>query len=212
MNPRLVIASRNHGKIREFQELLASSGWDVTTADDLGLTAPDPVEMGRTYLENALMKGAAYTRATQLPALADDSGLEVDALGGRPGVLSARYGSPAVRDDRGRTELLLYELEGLPPAQRTARFRCALVLAMPDGLWYVREGVLGGRIAQSPRGASGFGYDPVFEVSGRTLAEMGEEKQRISHRAEAVREMMSVLGELHDQFAAHSAGSAHGPR
>ena len=207
-NARLAIASRNEGKVREFRELLAGSGWDVATADDLGLTPPDPVEMGRTYVENALMKGAAWTRATQLPALADDSGLEVDALGGRPGVLSARYGAPAVRDDRGRLQLLLRELEGVPLARRTARFRCVLVLAVPDGLWYVREGVLEGRIGLSPRGDSGFGYDPVFEVGGRTLAEMGADKQRISHRAAAIREMMIVLGELHGQFA----GAVRGPR
>ena len=192
--PRLIVASGNAGKVREIETLLEGSGWSVLAPAALGLGRVEVVESGRSYLENAVAKAVAYARAGGLPALADDSGLEVDALDGRPGVFSALYGGPALTTDAERTAHLLAELEGVPAARRGARFRAVVALAEPRGRTYVREGVVEGRITTAPRGVNGFGYDPVFALpSGLTMAELGEEKQRISHRARAVREMMVVL-------------------
>ena len=193
---RLVLATGNAGKVRELRELLAGSGWDAVTAGELGVPAPRVIECGRSYLENAVAKGVAYARATGLAALADDSGLEVDALHGAPGVLSARFGGAAL-DDAGRCDHLLATLAGVPPARRGARFRCAVALALPGNAAVVREGVLDGRIAPAPRGASGFGYDPVFELAdGRTVAQLGAEKQQVSHRALAVHALVEALRRL----------------
>jgi XTP/dITP diphosphohydrolase len=192
--PRLVLATSNRGKVREIRELLSGTGWDAVTVADLGIPAPTVLETGRSYLENAVAKAVAYASATGLPALADDSGLEVDALDGRPGPLSARYGGPAA-DDAARCARLLAELEGVPPARRGARFRCTIALARPGNAAAVREGTLEGRIADATRGESGFGYDPVFELpDGRTVAEIGAEKQQLSHRARALRAIAEVLG------------------
>ena len=196
---RLLLASANAGKAREFRALIAagSAGWTLVLATDIGLEAPTVVEGGRSYLENATMKAVAYASAGGLPALADDSGIEVDALDGRPGLFSARYGGPRLPDDRARCLRLLAELEGVPAARRAARFRAVLVLAQPGGGVASTEGMLEGRIATTPRGENGFGYDPVFLLpDGRTLAELGDEKQEISHRAVAMRAMMEVLGRL----------------
>jgi len=191
---RLVLASSNAGKARELRELLAPAGWKLLIPGELSLAPVSVVECGRSYLENATMKAVAYARAARLPALADDSGLEVDALGGRPGVLSARYGGAGVAGDAERSALLLRELDGVPPGRRRARFRAVLVVALPGGRSFAREGVVEGRIAEAPRGESGFGYDPVFELpDGRTMAELGEKKQAISHRAIAIRAMINVL-------------------
>ena len=191
---RLVIASNNPGKTRELRQLLAPAGWEVLTPADLGLGPVSVVESGRSYVENAMIKAVAHASAARIPALADDSGLEVDALGGRPGVFSARYGGLRVADDRRRYELLLRELEGVPPGRRGARFRAVVVLALPGGQSFAREGVVEGRIAAASRGEGGFGYDPVFELpDGRTMAEVGEEKQESSHRAVAIRAMIEVL-------------------
>ncbi len=189
-----MLATRNAGKAREIRALLAPGDWDVLTLADFGLAEVPVVESGRSYLENATIKATAVARATRLPALADDSGLEVDALEGRPGVLSARYGGALVSDDRRRYELLLRELAGVPRARRSARFRAVVVLALPNRRTFAREGVVEGRIAEAPRGEGGFGYDPVFELpDGRTMAELGAEKQEISHRARAIRAMIDVL-------------------
>ncbi len=191
-----MLATGNPGKVREIRAILEDCGWDLLTPQEAGIEPPRVIENGRSYLENAVMKATAYARAAKMPALADDSGLEVDALGGRPGVHSARYGGPGL-GDRERWQRLLAELEGVPPARRTARFRATVVLARPGNDDVVREGVLEGRIALAPRGEGGFGYDPVFELpDGRTLAEIGEEKQRISHRAQAFRAMAEVLRRL----------------
>ncbi len=200
--PRLLLASGNAGKAREIAALLVGSGWQLVTPAEAGLTREqganvEVIETGRSYLENAVRKAVAYCRAGGMPSLADDSGLEVDALDGRPGVLSARYGGPSMRSDADRTALLLRELDGVPAARRSARFRAVIVLALPGDRTFTREGVLEGRIALAPRGESGFGYDPVFELpDGRTLAEIGEEKQQISHRAVAIRAMIDVLKPL----------------
>jgi XTP/dITP diphosphohydrolase len=169
------------------------------------------IESARSYLENALYKAVTHAAASGLPSLADDSGIEVDALDGEPGVISARFGGPSMRSDAERTALLLRRLDGVPAARRGARFRAVVALAMPSGRTFVREGTLDGRIATAPRGASGFGYDPVFELpDGRTVAELGEEKQQVSHRASAVRAMIEVLNSLEaldDYPGVHGAGS-----
>ena len=191
--PRLVLATRNAGKVREIRALLAGCGWDVVTVDELGVHAPDVIETARSYVENAVAKASAFARATGLSALADDSGLEVDALGGRPGVVSARFGGPGI-DDHARSAHLLARIAHEPPARRGARFRCVIAVVHPGNAPVVREGVLEGRIALAPRGEDGFGYDPVFELpDGRTLAEIGEEKQAISHRARALGRVAEVL-------------------
>jgi XTP/dITP diphosphohydrolase len=192
--PRLLVATTNAGKAREIGVLLADSGWECVSARDLALPQIEVIETGRSYLENAVLKATTYAAASGMPTLADDSGLEVDALDGAPGVLSARFGGPSVGTDAERTALLLRRLNGVPRGRRGARFRAVVALALPGGQVFVREGVLAGRIADAPRGASGFGYDPVLELpDGRTVAELGEEKQAISHRAQAVRAMIDVL-------------------
>jgi XTP/dITP diphosphohydrolase len=189
--PRLVLATGNAGKVRELTALVRAWGADVEVR---ALSAfPDvtlPDETGATYVENARLKAAAAAAATAWPALADDSGLEVDALGGAPGLHSARYGP----DDAGRIARLLAALQDRPAAARTARFRCVMVLAWPDGRHVAAEGVSEGRIDAAPAGAGGFGYDPVFRSDdlGRTFAEASpDEKARVSHRARA----MTALGQ-----------------
>ena len=195
--PRLVVATGNSGKLREIRALLEATGWQALSLAEAGIDGAEVVETGRSYLENAVAKAAAVANQSGLPTLADDSGLEVDALGGRPGVTSARYGGPLLTDHE-RSARLLRELEGVPPAQHRARFRAVVVLALPGGQRFVREGELAGRITEVPRGDNGFGYDPVFEIAdGRTLAEIGDEKQQLSHRSRALRAMMGVLGVLH---------------
>ena len=197
---RLVLASGNAGKAREFRALLAAHegpAWDLLTATEAHAEGVSVLETGRSYLENATLKAVAFAATTGLPALADDSGIEVDALDGRPGVLSARFGGPSIASDAARSAHMLRLLEGVPRARRTARFRAVLVLALPGGQRFAREDTLEGRIAAAPRGSSGFGYDPIFELpDGRTVAELGDEKDQISHRARAMHAMMDVLDEL----------------
>jgi len=186
----VTLASRNEGKRRELERLAAGALELRLLPSD----APEVVEDGATYLENARKKAEAIARFTGGPALADDSGLEVDALGGRPGVLSARYGGPGL-DDAGRTARLLEELGDA--TDRRARFRCALVLVDGDAI-VSSEGSLEGEIAFAPQGDGGFGYDPVFLAShfgGRTLAQVdAAEKNEISHRAVALRALLPKLG------------------
>jgi XTP/dITP diphosphohydrolase len=195
--PRLVVGTGNAGKLREIRALLEPTGWQALSLAEAGIDTAEVIETGRSYLENAVAKAVAVANQAGLPTLADDSGLEVDAIDGRPGVTSARYGGPLLTDHE-RSVRLLRELEGVPPSQRGARFRAVVVLALPGGERFVREGELAGRITEAPRGDNGFGYDPVFEIAdGRTLAEVGDEKQQLSHRSRALRAMMSVLGVLH---------------
>ena len=202
--PRLLIATTNAGKAREIGELLAGTGWECVSAREAGVASIDVIETGRSYLENAVLKAETYAAVSGMPTLADDSGLEVDALDGAPGVISARFGGPSVGSDAERTALLLQRLEGVPMARRGARFRAVVALGLSGGQVFVREGVLLGRIALAPRGSSGFGYDPVLELAdGQTVAELGDEKQAISHRAQAVRAMISVLQSLNE----HASGA-----
>jgi XTP/dITP diphosphohydrolase len=189
MIPRLVVASKNPDKILEIEGVLGETG--VAGEIVSGLQWPDVDETGETLEENALLKARAVTEALGLPAVADDTGLEVAALGGRPGVRTARFaGEDATYSDNVRH--LLREMDGFD--DRRARFRTAVALVMPDGAEIVVDGSLDGVIAEAARGSGGFGYDPVFEVQGRTLSEMGvAEKNKISHRARALRSLADVL-------------------
>lgn len=208
--PRLLLATNNAGKVREFRSLLEGCGWDIVTPADLGLDL-DVEETGETYAENAALKAKAYAAASGLFALADDSGIEVDALGGAPGVRSARYGG-----DLGEGEqvaLLLRALEGIPDSHRTARFRAVIVVADPAGETRSFEGVIEGQIAHAPAGRGGFGYDPVFlpEGESRTTAEMpAAEKNGISHRARAARQARTLLVTLAGAMAGRGGGAPRG--
>lgn len=195
---RIVLATNNPGKVREFRRLIEPAGYEVLTPGELGV-AFEVEEDGTSYAANAVKKARACAEATGMLALADDSGIEVDALDGGPGMYSARFGGPGL-DDAGRTALLLARLEGVPEGQRTARYRAVVALAWParEGREPVTfEGVEEGRIGFAPRGTRGFGYDPVFVVDdGRTQAELrDEEKDAISHRGRAVRAALAWLAE-----------------
>jgi XTP/dITP diphosphohydrolase len=191
---RLVIASLNRAKVRELTDLLGALPYVVVPLGDVpGATLPE--ETADTYEGNALLKARAVAALAGDIVLADDSGLEVDALGGAPGVRSARFGGPGL-DDAGRTALLLEQLRGVPLERRTARFRCVIAIVGRTGQSRTVEGVVEGLIADAPRGKGGFGYDPVFihPASGRTLAELSEaEKSRVSHRALAVLRARALL-------------------
>jgi XTP/dITP diphosphohydrolase len=197
--PKLVIATNNRGKLREFQQLLAGSGFQLVTPGDLGLRW-EVEETGSSFEENARLKAVDAARATGLPALADDSGLEVDYLDGRPGIFSARYAggdrTNGSLNEREQCEMILQELHGVPDAQRTARFRCVIAIATPDGATQTVDGLFEGRIGHEIRGEHGFGYDPIFLVRGRdvTSAELPpDEKNAISHRGQAARKALAIL-------------------
>jgi XTP/dITP diphosphohydrolase len=190
---RVVLASGNAGKLREVRALLGSPSLEIVGLDAIGSLALP--EEGDDYASNAVAKAVTAARASGLPALGDDSGLEVDALGGAPGPRSARFGGPGL-DDAGRTRALLDALADVPPERRGARFVCVAALADPDGDVVTARGECPGRIATAPRGAAGFGYDPIFEITpgGPTMAELPPaEKQRISHRGHAFRALAPTL-------------------
>jgi XTP/dITP diphosphohydrolase len=193
----ILLATRNPDKVRELAVLLGDLGIRIRTLADFP-AAPEVEEDGATCEANALKKAREIASATGIPSVADDTGLEVDALGGRPGVYAARYaGESATYVDNCRK--LLKELDGVPPVRRTARFRTVAALATPAGYCHVATGALVGAIAEGFIGTQGFGYDPVFFVPelGRTLAELtSEEKNRISHRAKAFRSMADILRPL----------------
>lgn len=184
---RVVVATSNVGKLREFQEALARLELDLLGLSDVGVTRM-PDETGASYEENALLKAGFVALRTKLPALADDSGLEVDALGGRPGVFSARYGGEGLSDGE-RMAHLLDEMRTVPRKGRGATFRCVVVLATPGGEVARFEGETRGEVTVGPRGDNGFGYDPVFESAelGKTFAEATmAEKRSVSHRGRAL--------------------------
>ena len=183
------MASKNPDKITEIEEVLEETGLAVEIVR--GLDWPDVEETGSTLEENALLKARAVVEATGLPAIADDTGLEVSALGSAPGVHTARFaGDGAQYEDN--VAKLVEVLQG--ESDRSATFRTVVVLAFPDGVEILAEGSLHGVIATAPRGAGGFGYDPVFEVEGRTLAEMSlQDKNRLSHRARAIRALAGSI-------------------
>ncbi len=193
----ILLATRNSDKVKELTALLGDLGIRIRTLADFP-TAPEVEEDGTTCQANALKKAGEIASATGIPSVADDTGLEVDALGGRPGVFAARYaGEGSTYEDNCRK--LLKELDGVPPGRRTARFLTVAALAMPGGHSRVAMGTLAGVIAEASVGMQGFGYDPVFFVPelGRTLAELtAEEKNRISHRAKAFRALADILRPL----------------
>jgi XTP/dITP diphosphohydrolase len=194
---KILVATHNRGKLREFAELLAGLPIEWVSLDDVGITE-EIEETGETFEANARLKAAGYARLSNLLTLADDSGLEVDALGGEPGVFSARYGGPDT-NDVDRYEMVLEKLKGVPDERRAARFRCVVAVAVPGGELFTAEGVVEGAIAHGPRGSNGFGYDPIFWMSGygATLAELGPDiKNRISHRGRAVQAIRPRLKSL----------------
>jgi len=191
---KLLLATNNQGKIRELGSLIASDAWELTTPAQEGIDI-EVKETGKTFEENATIKAAAYAKASNLIAIADDSGLEVEALSGEPGVLSARYAGEGA-SDRERLVYLLTKLSGVPWGERKARFRCIIAIAFPDGRVELCQGECPGVIAFEPRGENGFGYDPIFHLPefAKTMAELNfEEKNRISHRGKAVRKALEIL-------------------
>ncbi len=200
---KLLIATHNQGKLREYRELLADLPLEVVSLAEQGITYEAP-ETGESFTENAVLKALDYSELTGLWTWADDSGLEVDALNGEPGIYSARYGG--MDSEEARYQLLLERLADVPQSQRTARFRCTVAIALPDGDAFTAMGTVEGSIATAPRGQHGFGYDPVFviENSDLTMAEISAElKNAISHRAKAARTarrmLMTLLSELGEE-------------
>ena len=194
MRTKILLATSNRGKIKEISHMLEGLDLELVTLDDYpGLRLPP--EAGSTFVENALIKARAASIKAGVAALADDSGLEVDSLGGRPGIYSARYAG-AEASDRDNWLKLLKELEGVPEEKRRARFRCVVALVWTDGGEEVFEGSLDGVIATQPRGANGFGYDPVFFIpgAGKTAAELTpNEKNSLSHRSKALEKLKNSL-------------------
>ncbi|MFF3763124.1 RdgB/HAM1 family non-canonical purine NTP pyrophosphatase [Streptomyces sp. NPDC001922] len=196
---RLILATRNANKVTELRAILAGAGLAVELVGaDAYPDIPDVKETGVTFAENALLKAHALARATGHPAIADDSGLCVDVLGGAPGIFSARWAGRH-GDDKANLELLLAQLSDIVDAHRAAHFACAAALALPDGTERVVEGRLHGTLRHAPSGTGGFGYDPILqpEDETRTCAEMTpEEKNAISHRGKAFRALAPVVREL----------------
>ena len=194
----LLVATHNQGKVKEYRELLSGVAVELVSLADLGINE-EVDETGATFYENAWLKARAYSGLGGLPTLSDDSGLEVDALGGEPGVHSARYGGDACGSDEDRVDLLLANLAGVPWEKRTARFRCCIAICVPGGTDISVVGSVAGMIQYEPKGSEGFGYDPVFHLPtfGRTIAELSmAEKNRISHRGAAAGRAVVALKEL----------------
>jgi XTP/dITP diphosphohydrolase len=194
----LLVATHNPGKKQEYLELLAPLEATICFPDDLDVHL-DVREDGATYAQNARKKAGSYARASELLTLADDSGLEVDALGGAPGIHSARY---VQGSDADRVQALLSDLRDVPWEARTARFRCVIVIVTRDGETHEAEGICEGMIAHEPAGEGGFGYDPIFYLPDyeRTMAQLSRKtKNRISHRARAVRAALPTLRRLLDE-------------
>ncbi|HEU4897479.1 MAG TPA: RdgB/HAM1 family non-canonical purine NTP pyrophosphatase [Actinomycetota bacterium] len=203
--PPLLLASANRGKLRELRTILEGLPVELVGLAEAGLGEPPEVEeTGDTFLANALIKAWAYAAWSGMAAVADDSGLEVDALGGAPGVRSARYAGPGA-SDQANLDKLLAALEGVPPERRTARFRCAAVLVDPEAGKWEAEAAWEGRILDAPRGSNGFGYDPVFLPDGweKTSAEVDQAtKDAASHRGKAFRALRPAI----EAWAPRAAG------
>jgi XTP/dITP diphosphohydrolase len=197
---QLLVATRSEHKLRELRELLHLAHGELISLEGAGVEG-DPIEDGQTFRTNAAIKARFGLRTTGLPTLADDSGIEVDALAGGPGVRTRRYAGEHATDADNNAKLLAV-LDGLPPRERGARYVCVLALAMPGAPLAFAQGTCRGRIAMTPRGMGGFGYDPIFEPGeeppgGRTFGEWSAaDKNRISHRARAARRMAPRLAEL----------------
>jgi XTP/dITP diphosphohydrolase len=196
---RIILATRNPGKLAELRRILAAAGVSAAVTD-LGDApgAPEVAETGRTFGENALLKARAVTAFTGLPAVADDSGLCVDALNGMPGVLSARW-SGRHGDDEANLRLVLGQIADVPPGERGAHFTCVAALVLPSGTERLTEGTVYGQLTGSPRGSNGFGYDPIFVPDSFALTTaqiIPDEKDKISHRGQALRALAPVIAEL----------------
>ena len=196
--PKLLLATSNPGKVREYRILLDGLGYEITTLAEDGI-AEVITESGNSYEQNARLKAIAYAKLSQLTTLADDSGLEVDALNGEPGIKSARFAGKAATDAE-KVSLLLARLSGVPWERRTAHFKCVIGIATPEGQCQICCGECPGIIALEPRGENGFGYDPIFFLpeQGKTMAELPlETKNQISHRARASQKARQVLQQLY---------------
>jgi len=196
--PELLLATSNPGKIKEYRFLLDGLGYQITTLAEQGITKV-VTESGNSYEQNARLKAITYAKLSQLPTLADDSGLEVDALNGEPGVKSARFAGEAATDAE-KVSFLLAKLNGVPWERRTARFKCVIAIASPEGQSKVCYGECHGMIALEAKGENGFGYDPIFFLPeiGKTMAELHlEMKNQISHRARASQKARQLLQQLH---------------
>ena len=194
---KVVLASKNKHKLVEISEITKKFGIELVLQSDLGIDI-DVEETGTTFEENSFIKAEAVMKATGLPALADDSGIAVDALNGEPGVYSARYGFDDTLDDRGRLELLLKNTEHVPDGQRQAQFVCVITMVTPAGQVIQARGEIHGELTREPRGENGFGYDPIFYYPpfGKTTAELSsEEKNSVSHRGNALRVFYDKLKE-----------------
>lgn len=196
---KIVLASSNQGKLREFSTLLAPYDIEIVTQDQLGIEPAE--ETGQTFVENAILKARHASAASGLPALADDSGLEVDALNGAPGVFSARYAGPGAKDGDNNQKLLA-ALQEVPETQRTARYHCILVLMRHalDPTPLICQGSWEGVILQEPRGTGGFGYDPLFWLPEQqcSVADLpAEQKNQLSHRGRALRQLVEQLAQRH---------------
>lgn len=190
MNNEILIATKNDGKLKEFKQIFEQKGIVVKSLKDINDDV-EIVENGLSFEENARLKADGYAKSIGIPVLADDSGLEIDALNGRPGIFSARYAGD--HNDAANNAKVLSELGGIPDEKRTATFHSTVVVRKPDGSELVANGNLRGRILAVPRGDNGFGYDPLFfvEAKNKTLAEMmREEKNKISHRALAIEDLL----------------------
>ncbi len=194
---KVVLASKNRHKLEEISQITEKFDMELVLQSELGVDI-DVEETGTTFEENSFLKAEAVMKATGLPALADDSGIAVDALNGEPGIYSARYGFDPTLDDWGRLQLLLKNTEQVPDGQRQAQFICVITLVTPEGQTIQARGEVHGELLRAPAGESGFGYDPIFYYPpfGKTLAEVSaEEKNRVSHRANALRVLYQKLKE-----------------
>ena len=192
---RVILASNNENKLREMQQILSPLGWEILRQKDVGLHL-DPDENGETFEDNSRIKAEAVMQASGLPAIADDSGVSVDALNGAPGVHSARYGGAACKTDEDRNQFLLKNMEQVPDGSRGAKFVSVITMAYPDGRIVSARGELAGEILRQEQGNGGFGYDPLFYIpaEGCTMAELTpERKNEISHRAVALQNFVNQL-------------------
>lgn len=192
---RVILASNNENKLREMQQILTPLGWEILRQKDVGLHL-DPDENGETFEDNSRIKAEAVMQASGLPAIADDSGVSVDALNGAPGVHSARYGGAACNTDEDRNQFLLKNMEQVPDGSRDAKFVSVITMAYPDGRIVSARGELAGEILRQEQGNGGFGYDPLFYIpaEGCTMAELTpERKNEISHRAVALQNFVNQL-------------------
>lgn len=194
-NDTIVLATHNAGKIRELKKILEPLGYDAVPIREILPDLSEPEETGKTFEENALLKATYYMKASGKPCLADDSGIVVDALDGRPGVYSARYAGEDATDEQNNQKLLK-ELADVPYEQRTGHYACVVALCWPDGRKITAEGICKGIVRDFYAGEGGFGYDPLFFLpdQGKTIAEISmEEKNKISHRGKALRKLVELL-------------------